>query len=50
MTEKFHSKLPIDEEVLEDWLGGPVPEEKRKELGFEDQEIPNENFKYGGTN
>ena len=25
-------KLPIDEEVLEDWLGGPVPEEKLKEI------------------
>lgn len=24
--------LPIDEEVLEDWLGGPVPEEKLKEI------------------
>jgi hypothetical protein len=24
--------LPIDNEILEDWLGGPVPEEKRKEI------------------
>jgi hypothetical protein len=24
--------LPIDEEVLEDWLGGPVPEEKLREI------------------
>ena len=24
--------LPIDNEVLEDWLGGPVPEEKLKEI------------------
>ena len=23
--------LPIDNEILEDWLGGPVPEEKLKE-------------------
>jgi hypothetical protein len=26
------TNLPIDEELLEDWLGGPVPEEKRKEI------------------
>jgi hypothetical protein len=25
-------ELPIDNEILEDWLGGPVPEEKRKEI------------------
>ena len=24
-------ELPIDNEILEDWLGGPVPEEKLKE-------------------
>ena len=24
--------LPIDNEVLEDWLGGPVPEEKLREI------------------
>ena len=24
--------LPIDNEILEDWLGGPVPEEKLKEI------------------
>ena len=24
--------LPIDNEILESWLGGPVPEEKRKEI------------------
>ena len=24
--------LPIDTEILEDWLGGPVPEEKLKEI------------------
>ena len=23
--------LPIDDSILEDWLGGPVPEEKLKE-------------------
>ena len=26
------TNLPIDEEVLEDWLGGPVPEEKLREI------------------
>ena len=25
-------ELPIDTEILEDWLGGPVPEEKLKEI------------------
>ena len=25
------TNLPIDNEVLEDWLGGPVPKEKLKE-------------------
>ena len=24
--------LPVPDDVLEDWLGGPVPEEKRKEI------------------
>ena len=24
--------LPIDNEILESWLGGPVPEEKLKEI------------------
>ena len=24
--------LPIPEDILEDWLGGPVPEEKLKEI------------------
>ena len=24
--------LPIDTEILEDWLGGPVPEEKLREI------------------
>ena len=24
--------LPIDNEILESWLGGPLPEEKRKEI------------------
>jgi hypothetical protein len=24
--------LPIDDSILEDWLGGPVPEEKLKEI------------------
>ena len=24
--------LPIDNEILENWLGGPVPEEKLKEI------------------
>ena len=24
--------LPIDNEILEDWLGGPVPEEKLREI------------------
>ena len=28
--------LPIDNEILESWLGGPVPEEKRKEVGISD--------------
>jgi len=35
-------KLPIDEEVLEDWLGGPVPEEKLKEI----KEIKESTMKY----
>ena len=26
------TNLPIDTEILEDWLGGPVPEEKLKEI------------------
>ena len=26
------TNLPIDNEILESWLGGPVPEEKRKEI------------------
>ena len=25
-------ELPIDNEILESWLGGPVPEEKLKEI------------------
>ena len=25
-------ELPIDNEILEGWLGGPVPEEKLKEI------------------
>jgi hypothetical protein len=25
-------ELPIDTEILEDWLGGPVPEEKLREI------------------
>ena len=24
--------LPIDDSILEDWLGGPVPEEKLREI------------------
>ena len=26
------TNLPIDNEILENWLGGPVPEEKLKEI------------------
>jgi hypothetical protein len=26
------TNLPIDDSILEDWLGGPVPEEKLKEI------------------
>jgi hypothetical protein len=24
--------LPVPDDILESWLGGPVPEEKRKEI------------------
>jgi hypothetical protein len=31
--------LPIDDEVLEDWLGGPVPEEKRQEIRRQSKDV-----------
>ena len=49
MVERFHSGLPINEEVLEGWLGQPLTEKKKKELGLEDQELPIKTTKYGGT-
>jgi hypothetical protein len=49
MVERFHSSLPINEEVLEGWLGQPLTEKKKKELGLEDQELPIKTTKYGGT-
>jgi hypothetical protein len=29
------TNLPIDDSILEDWLCGPVPEEKLKESDYE---------------
>jgi len=39
----------IDSSVLEDWMGEPLSEEKKRELSIEDQETPTKTSKYGGT-